>query len=93
MTSAKLLSEARAGRVQADIFDGIDNMLPLEEAGLLETLHRAERGSLSGATESQELKLLDRGNHVCVHAGHQHDVVAEGRGAEDIHSQTCSTRN
>jgi ABC-type Fe3+ transport system substrate-binding protein len=35
VTSAKLLAEGQAGRVQADIFDGIANMLPLQEAGLL----------------------------------------------------------
>jgi ABC-type Fe3+ transport system substrate-binding protein len=35
VTSAKILAEGQAGRVQADIFDGIANMLPLEEAGLL----------------------------------------------------------
>jgi iron(III) transport system substrate-binding protein len=35
VVSAKLLAEGQAGRVQADIFDGIANMLPLEEAGLL----------------------------------------------------------
>lgn len=35
VTSAKILAEGRAGRVQADIFDGIANMLPLREAGLL----------------------------------------------------------
>jgi ABC-type Fe3+ transport system substrate-binding protein len=29
------LAEAQAGRVQADIFDGIANMIPLQEAGLL----------------------------------------------------------
>ena len=35
VTSAKILAEGQAGCVQADIFDGIANMLPLEEAGLL----------------------------------------------------------
>jgi ABC-type Fe3+ transport system substrate-binding protein len=35
VTSAKILAEGQAGRVQADIFDGIANMLPLEEAGML----------------------------------------------------------
>ncbi len=35
VTSAKILAEGQAGKVQADIFDGIANMLPLEEAGLL----------------------------------------------------------
>ena len=35
VTAAKILAEGQAGRVQADIFDGIANMLPLEEAGLL----------------------------------------------------------
>src|SRR5580692_1388105 len=34
-TSVKVLAEAQAGRVQADIFDGLDNMLPLQEAGVL----------------------------------------------------------
>lgn len=35
VTSTKILAEGQAGRVQADIFDGIANMLPLQEAGLL----------------------------------------------------------
>jgi ABC-type Fe3+ transport system substrate-binding protein len=35
VTSAKILAEGQAGRVQADIFDGIANMLPLQEASLL----------------------------------------------------------
>ena len=35
VTSAKILAEGQAGRMQADIFDGIANMLPLQEAGLL----------------------------------------------------------
>lgn len=38
VTSAKILAEGQAGRVQADIFDGIANMLPLQEAGLLAPL-------------------------------------------------------
>jgi ABC-type Fe3+ transport system substrate-binding protein len=35
VTAEKIIAEGRAGRVQADIFDGIANMLPLEEAELL----------------------------------------------------------
>lgn len=35
VTAEKIITEGRAGRIQADIFDGIDNMLPLQEAGLL----------------------------------------------------------
>src|SRR5271154_3979058 len=35
VTSAKILAEGQAGRVQTDIFDGIANMIPLQEAGLL----------------------------------------------------------
>src|SRR5215470_11834433 len=34
-TAAKILAEAQAGRVQADIFDGISNMVPLKRAGLV----------------------------------------------------------
>jgi len=35
VTSAKILAEGKAGRVQADVFDGIANMLPLKEAGMV----------------------------------------------------------
>jgi ABC-type Fe3+ transport system substrate-binding protein len=34
-TAAKIVAEAQAGRVQADLFDGISNMLPLKRAGLV----------------------------------------------------------
>src|ERR1700686_2253677 len=34
-TALKILTEARAGRVQADIFDGLYNMIALRRAGLL----------------------------------------------------------
>src|SRR5581483_8296028 len=34
-TAAKLLAEANAGRVQADVFDGISNMIPLKRADLV----------------------------------------------------------
>jgi ABC-type Fe3+ transport system substrate-binding protein len=34
-TAAKLLAEAQAGRVQADIFYGISNMVPLKRAGIV----------------------------------------------------------
>src|SRR5215203_242816 len=34
-TAAKILVEANAGRVQADVFDGISNMVPLKRAGIL----------------------------------------------------------
>jgi iron(III) transport system substrate-binding protein len=34
-TAAKILAEAQAGRVQADIFDGISNMVPLKRAGVV----------------------------------------------------------
>src|SRR5882724_12679454 len=34
-TAAKIVAEALAGRIQADVFDGISSMLPLRRAGLL----------------------------------------------------------
>jgi ABC-type Fe3+ transport system substrate-binding protein len=34
-TAAKILAEAQAGRVQADIFDGISNMVPLKRANIV----------------------------------------------------------
>src|SRR6266545_1011119 len=34
-TAAKILAEAQASRLQADIFDGISNMVPLKRAGLV----------------------------------------------------------
>src|SRR5215471_773742 len=33
-TAAKIIAEAQAGRVQADVFDGISNMVPLKRAGI-----------------------------------------------------------
>jgi hypothetical protein len=35
-TAIKIMTEARAGKVQSDVFDGIDAMPPLVEAGLVE---------------------------------------------------------
>src|SRR5437870_3749450 len=32
-TAAKIVAEAQAGRVQADVFDGLSSMLPLRRAG------------------------------------------------------------
>jgi len=55
VVSAKLLAEGQAGRVQADIFDGIANMLPLEEAGLLAPL-----AVPNAADYPAELKAKDR---------------------------------
>jgi len=34
-TAAKILAEAQAGRIQADLFDGISNMVPLKRAGIV----------------------------------------------------------
>jgi iron(III) transport system substrate-binding protein len=34
-TAAKIIAEADAGHVQADVFDGISNMVPLKRAGLV----------------------------------------------------------
>src|SRR5215510_3566952 len=34
-TAAKITAEAQAGRVQADVFDGITNMVPLKRAGIV----------------------------------------------------------
>jgi ABC-type Fe3+ transport system substrate-binding protein len=33
-TAAKIIAEAQAGRMQADVFDGISNMVPLKRAGI-----------------------------------------------------------
>src|SRR5437764_12343781 len=33
-TAAKIMAEAAAGRMQADVFDGISNMVPLKRAGI-----------------------------------------------------------
>ena len=53
MTSAKILAEGQAGRVQADIFDGIANMLPLQEAGLLTPFTVPNAADYPRRTESQ----------------------------------------
>src|SRR4030088_2987349 len=33
-TAGKIMAEAAAGRMQADVFDGISNMVPLKRAGI-----------------------------------------------------------
>jgi iron(III) transport system substrate-binding protein len=43
-TAAKIIAEAGAGRVQADVFDGISNMVPLKRAGLLASYVPAAAG-------------------------------------------------
>jgi len=53
-TAAKILAEAQAGRVQADIFDGISNMVPLKRAGLV-----APHGSPSAGKIPSDLKDQD----------------------------------
>ncbi|HMI15281.1 MAG TPA: hypothetical protein VK526_02835, partial [Bradyrhizobium sp.] len=43
-TAAKLMAEAAAGRVQADVFDGISNMVPLKRAGIAAAFSPAAAG-------------------------------------------------
>jgi ABC-type Fe3+ transport system substrate-binding protein len=43
-TAIKIMTEARAGRVQSDVFDGIDATPPLMQAGLVEPYAPAEAG-------------------------------------------------
>ena len=50
-TAAKILAEAQASRLQADIFDGISNMVPLKRAGLV-----VPHGSPSAGKIPAELK-------------------------------------
>ena len=90
-TAEKMIAEGRAGRVQADIFDGIINMVPLQAAGLLSPFSVPDDGRLSGGDEGQG-RLLARRDHVCVHARHQHHAGAEGTGAEDVR-RICSIRS
>ena len=50
-TAAKILAEAQTSRLQADIFDGISNMVPLKRAGLV-----VPHGSPSAGKIPAELK-------------------------------------
>ena len=43
-TAAKIMAEAGAGRVQADVFDGISNMVPLKRAGIAAAFSPAAAG-------------------------------------------------
>jgi ABC-type glycerol-3-phosphate transport system substrate-binding protein len=43
-TAIKIITEARAGRVQSDVFDGIDTTPPLVQAGLVEPYVAVEAG-------------------------------------------------
>jgi ABC-type Fe3+ transport system substrate-binding protein len=43
-TAIKIISEARAGKVQSDVFDGIDTTPPLVQAGLVEPYVASDAG-------------------------------------------------
>jgi ABC-type Fe3+ transport system substrate-binding protein len=53
-TGAKLLEEGAAGRVQADVFDGITNMIPLKRARLLAPYVPAAAGRYSPELKDPE---------------------------------------
>ena len=82
-TAAKILAEAQAGRVQADVFDGISNMVPLKRAGLVAPLRAAVGGNIRPRPEGHG-RLLDRDPALCVRARHQHHAGPQGAGAEDL---------
>jgi ABC-type Fe3+ transport system substrate-binding protein len=46
-TAIKIMTEARAGKVQSDVFDGIDATPPLVQAGLVEPYVPSEAGKYS----------------------------------------------
>ena len=82
-TAAKILAEAQAGRVQADVFDGISNMVPLKRAGIVAP-YRAAVGRQNPGRPQGPGRLLDRDPALRVRARHQHHAGAEGAGAEDL---------
>jgi len=53
-TAAKILEEGAAGRVQADVFDGITNMIPLKRARLLAPYVPASAGQYTGELRDPE---------------------------------------
>jgi ABC-type Fe3+ transport system substrate-binding protein len=53
-TAAKILEEGVAGRVQADIFDGITNMIPLKRARLLASYVPAAAGQYPAELKDPE---------------------------------------
>jgi ABC-type Fe3+ transport system substrate-binding protein len=53
-TAAKILEEGVAGRVQADIFDGITSMVPLKRARLLASYTPATAGQYPGELKDPE---------------------------------------
>src|SRR5262245_64216409 len=53
-TAAKILAEAQAGRVQADLFDGISNMVPLKRAGLVAPHVPASAGKIPADVKDRE---------------------------------------
>src|SRR6185312_9908575 len=54
VVSAKILAEGKAGRVQADVFDGLANMLPLKEAGLAAPFHVPNEADYSGELKDKD---------------------------------------
>ena len=81
-TAAKILAEAGAGRVQADVFDGISNMVPLKRAGILAPYVPAAAGQYPA--DKGQRRLLDSDPALCLHSRHQHHAGRQGRRAKNL---------
>src|SRR4029450_7708500 len=53
-TPAKILAEAQAGRMQADVFDGISNMVPLKHASLVAPHVPPSAGKIPGDLKDRD---------------------------------------
>src|SRR3954463_10001029 len=89
-TAAKILEEGVAGRVQADIFDGITNMIPLKRARLLASY-------VPTAASQYPPEFKDREGYwnalllYVFHTGNQHHAGAQGTRAADLSGPARST--
>ena len=75
--------KAVAGRVQADVFDGITNMIPLKRARLAGVVRACRRCSIPARAQGPG-RLLERAPALRLHAGDQHHAGAEGARAADL---------
>ena len=79
----KLLNENRAGRNQADVFDGTTTVVPLKKAGyVLQWLPDAAK-NLAGGVQGPG-RLLDRDQPLRADAGVQQQPRAGGHRAQDL---------
>ena len=79
----KLLNEHRAGRVQADVFDGTSTTAAVKQAGVAMKWQPDSAKQLPAAVQGSEGYWVAN-KRLCTYAGLQHQPCAAGHRTEDL---------